>query len=178
MIEAPGLAPASLGLVVADGGAEIDQLLADCADRLARAGWRIGGLTQANIAREGQGRCAMSLTDLMSGEVIGISQDLGEGAGGCALDPEAFARASLRLDVAIAAKVELLIVNKFGKQEAEGRGLRGAIAEALLAGIPVLTTVSRLNLDACQAFAGGAAEAIAPHAAAVLAWCGRARPVR
>ena len=48
----------------------------------------------------------------------------------------------------------LLIVNKFGKIEADGGGLREAIAEAVDLGIPVLVGVPARNLDRWRAFAG------------------------
>jgi len=54
----------------------------------------------------------------------------------------------------VASDVELVIVNKFGKTEAEGRGLRSEIAEAILASKPVLTAVSTRIYPAWQSFTG------------------------
>lgn len=65
----------------------------------------------------------------------------------------------------------LLIVNKFGKQEAEGGGFREVIGRAMIVGIPVLTTVSQGNLAAFLSFADGLARAVAPDADAAVAWC-------
>lgn len=171
-IEAPAPEEAApLGALIYDDGAEAERLLAECAHLLAQSGSWLGGVVQANTPRPGRRRCDMSLTDLLSGEELPISLDLGDEAAGCRLDPEAFARAGQSLERAIAAGVDLLIVNKFGKLEAQGRGLRPQIAEALLAGIPVLLGVSRLNLDAFLAFAGDGFARIGPDQGAIQSWC-------
>ena len=62
------------------------------------------------------------------------------------------------MDRQIEQGADLLIINKFGKHEAEGRGFRNTIALALEADIPVLTGVNRTSFDAFQNFTGGVAE--------------------
>ena len=47
------------------------------------------------------------------------------------------------LEFARQTRVDLVIVNRFGKQEASGEGLRQEIAGALLAGLPLLIAVRR-----------------------------------
>ena len=64
----------------------------------------------------------------------------------------------------------LLIVNKFGKIEADGGGLRGAIAEAVDLGIPVLVGVPARNLDRWRAFAGPLAVELPAEPAAITGW--------
>ena len=66
-------------------------------------------------------------------------------------------------------------MNKFGKQEADGRGLAGTIATALERGMPVLVGVNGLNLPPFLEFAGGLAQALPPERQAVLDWCLSAR---
>ena len=63
------------------------------------------------------------------------------------------------------------IVNKFGKREAEGRGLVPVIADAVDLGIPVLVGVNGLNLAAFLAFAGEDAIALPTDVASVVQWC-------
>lgn len=70
----------------------------------------------------------------------------------------------------LAAGADVLIVNKFGKHEAEGRGFREAIAEALARDIPVLVGVNRLNLAAFEEFSGGLAVPLLPQEDALCAW--------
>ena len=75
---------------------------------------------------------------------------------------------------AVLRGADVLIVNKFGKHEAEGRGFRDVIAEALARDMPVLVGTNGLNRPAFDAFAGGLAVELAPAAAEIDAWIGRA----
>jgi hypothetical protein len=65
---------------------------------------------------------------------------------------------------------DLLVINKFGKQESLGRGLRPAIAMAVELGIPVLVGVNGLNLPDFMSFTSGEATRIGAEPAAILAW--------
>jgi hypothetical protein len=68
-------------------------------------------------------------------------------------------------------RVDLLIINKFGREEAHGRGLRPAIAEALIAEIPLLIGVSTRNLGDFLTFVGDSATRLNPDVKAITAWC-------
>jgi hypothetical protein len=61
-------------------------------------------------------------------------------------------------------------VNKFGKHEADGRGFRSVIAEAISRDIPVLVGVNSLNLDALQEFVGPAATELEPSGSVLVSW--------
>lgn len=160
-----------LGVIVYENSMGADGLLAQAATSLAAQGYRLGGTVQSSVHRPGRRKCDMYLRDLLSGEEILISLDRGNEARGCRLDPDAFARVSLWGERALAAGVDLLVVNKFGKEETLGRGLRPLIAEALIAGIPVVLAVSSLNLPDLEAFAGEAVERLPARQEAILAWC-------
>lgn len=100
-------------------------------------------------------RCDMLLEDLATGDVRAISENRGEGARGCRLDAGALAEAAQAALRAVREDVpRLLVLNKFGKIEADGGGMRQALAEAIEAGIPVLVGVPARNLDRWRAFAG------------------------
>ena len=62
-------------------------------------------------------------------------------AEGCRLDAQGLAEFVALFDRASQDNVELLILNRFGKAEAEGGGLRPVFARAMEADIPVLTAV-------------------------------------
>jgi nucleoside-triphosphatase THEP1 len=170
----PLSAGAALAVLVHAEGDAADAVMAGAAETLAAAGWRVAGAVQANLERPDRRRCDMRLRDLASGEETLISQDLGDEAEGCRLDLDAFARASLLVERALEAGADVLIVNRFGKQEAQGRGFVGAIAQALGRGAPVVVAVSPQNLDACEAFAGEPLQRLAPDATAIADWCARA----
>ena len=158
-----------MGYVIAPGRGDTDLLLAGVADALLAEGVRLCGTVQFNTACEGEGPCDMDVRVLPEGPVIRISQSLGPEARGCRLDPgaleTAIAACEAQLDTA-----DLLIVNKFGKQEALGRGFRTLIAEAMSRDVPVLVGLNGLNREAFDTFTGGAAEPVEPQHDAVLDW--------
>jgi len=157
----------------AKGAGQTDRLLAGVAATLQARGWRLAGAVQDNRPA-GPGRpWAMDLRVLSGATVIPISQDLGTGARGCRLDAGALEKAVGLVAAALAAHPALLIVNKFGKQEAEGRGFRPLIGQALADGVPVLTAVGGANRAAFDAFAGDLATPLPADAAALLDWCAR-----
>ncbi|GAA0286778.1 DUF2478 domain-containing protein [Rhodovulum strictum] len=162
-----------LGYITTPGRGEGDLLLAELANRLRAAGVRLAGAVQVNVARPGAERCDMDLCVLGGDKVWRISQYRGPLATGCRLDAQGLERAVGEVAAALAAEVppELLIVNKFGIQEIEGRGFRPVIAQALLADVPVLTAVNAKNLPGFLAFAEGLAEPLAPEPEALAQWC-------
>ena len=74
------------------------------------------------------------------------------------------------VDVELARGADILIINKFGKHEADGRGFRPVIAEALSNGIPVLVGINALNFDAFQSFVGVEVAKLDTTKAALLDW--------
>ncbi len=147
-----------------------DQTLARCARRLQEAGYRVAGVVQRNRQRPGRRACDMFLENLATGETICISADRGDGARGCRLDHAALAQATLWAEQALTPEPQLLILNKFGKEEAVGGGFFPVMAEALARDIPVLSGVSALNLAAAQAITGGGALLIEPTEQAIELW--------
>ena len=166
---APGLS--QLGVVVYDDGLFADSLIARCAAALVASGYRLGGIVQSNPHRSGRRRCDMYVKDLLGGDKIKISLDRGNEARGCRLDPDAFARIDTWVERAVLERVDLLIINKFGKEEARGRGLRPVVADALLAEIPLLIGVSTQNLCEFLRFVGDSAVRLRPDIEAITAWC-------
>jgi nucleoside-triphosphatase THEP1 len=143
------------GVIQSDRKGHTDVVLADVAQRLEKAGHKLAGTVQTNIPRHGQRHCDMDVRVLSGGPVICISQSLGPAARGCRLDTGALERAVAEVERRFSPATDLLIINKFGKHEAEGRGFRNLIAEALAAGVPIICAVSRLNRAAFEAFAEG-----------------------
>ncbi|MBU3029174.1 DUF2478 domain-containing protein [Paracoccus marinaquae] len=164
-----------LAYVSLPGRGANDRFLAGIADLLRADGLRLAGTVQSNVLRPDRARCDMDIVVLPDGPVLRISEDRGDLARGCRLDAGALEQAVLGVARALPS-ADLLIVNKFGKQEAEGRGLAPLIAEALTCGLPVLIGVNGLNLPAFEGFAGGLARALPGDERAVIGWCRDAVP--
>lgn len=155
-----------------------DRLLSEVAARLDAKGVSLAGVVQTNTECADNARCDMDLRVMPGTEVIRISQTLGAGSRGCRLDPGELERAVGLVSAALAEDPELLIVNKFGKHEADGRGFRPLIAEALARDIPVLLGVNGLNEERFLAFTEGAAVKLNPEADALVDWVENVRASR
>ncbi|WP_170769180.1 DUF2478 domain-containing protein [Ruegeria lacuscaerulensis] len=150
-----------------------DRLLSAAAEQLLKSGARLSGVVQTNTECADNTKCDMDVRVLPEGETIRISQSLGTQSRGCRLDPAALEQAVGYVTASLEDAPQLLIVNKFGKHEADGRGFRPVIAEALAQDIPVLVGVNGLNKEKFQDFTGGAAEEIAPDLDAIIDWFNR-----
>ena len=160
-----------LAAVVYEAGFPIDEFLGRVAGQLRAEHVRLGGALQEN-APGGDSRCAaMNLVDIATRKRFQISQDLGSQAEGCRLDAQGIAEFVVLFDRASQDNVELLILNRFGKAETEGGGLRPAFARAMEAGIPVLTAVRASYAEAWAQFHGHLASDLPTDIDAVLAWC-------
>ncbi len=148
----------------------VDALLESMARELQARGACVAGFVQRE-SDAGANCCAtLHLEDIATAEHHLISQPLGSGSKGCRLDPQALAGLCGLLEGALAWGADILVLNRFGKGEAEGHGFRAAIERALLDGVPVLTAVQDAYLPAWQDFAGEYGTTLAPAPAAVDAW--------
>ncbi len=159
-----------LAYTMAPGRGDTDLVLERLATELAARGLRCCGTVQINSERPDAGPCDMDVRVLPDGAVLRISQDLGPQARGCRLDPAALETAVGLVAASLSSGADLLIVNKFGKHEAEGRGFRDVIAEALALDIPVLVGLNAINRPAFENFAEGLAIPLPPDPAALMAW--------
>lgn len=133
------------------------------------SGERLAGAMQINHDRGGE--CACDMDVLVIGDEdhpIRISQSLGMGSSGCRLDPGALEMAAARVGARLAG-ADLVILPKFGRQEAIGRGFYSVIAQALSDDIPVLLNVPSEQSMAFAEFAGDLGEEIPDHA--LTQWC-------
>jgi hypothetical protein len=161
-----------LGYIISSGRGAGDRVMIAIADRLAASAIAVAGAVQINIEHDPERHCHMDLRILGRDDVLRISEDRGRHARGCRLDPRGLADAVQRVETVLDQRAAaILIVNKFGKQEVDGGGFRELIGRALIAGIPVLTSVSQANLAAFLAFAEGLASEVPPDIDAAVAWC-------
>jgi len=145
-------------------------ILARVADRADKQGLRVTGLIQARGPQGGAHPCDMDLRCLPDGPVFAIAQRLGTGSQGCRMDLAALEQAAQAVSARIEKGADLLIINKFGAQESQGRGFVPAIVNALDRGIAVLTVVNPQNIDGFRAFAGNLATELPPDHDAILSW--------
>lgn len=164
-----------LGYVTGGERGAADLLLADVAAVLRRQGVVLAGVVQVNEEFNPARPCHMDLHVLSGAEVVRISQNLGALSKGCRLDPSGLEQAvglvAQALEAGPGLLPALLIINKYGKQEVDGRGFRPLIGQALAAGVPVLTSVNTANQAAFDQFAEGMAMPLACSTEAVMQFC-------
>ncbi len=159
-----------IAYTMASGRGDTDLLLFKVAQSLLKQGRNPVGTVQINTEREYDGPCDMDVKVLPSGPTIRISQNLGRESRGCRLNPEALETAVTLVTSELSEGADCLIINKFGKHEAEGRGFRSVIAEALALEIPVLVGLNALNLEAFHTFCDYLAVELPPNAFVIENW--------
>jgi len=160
-----------LGYITGGERGQADLVLAEVALRLRAEGVALAGVVQVNDEFDPARPCHMDLHILTGTDVVRISQNLGALSKGCRLDPAGLEQAVGLVARALDTGPDLLIVNKFGRQEADGRGFRPLIGQALAADIPVLTAVNVANRPAFDTFADGLGVALECLPEAILQFC-------
>jgi Protein of unknown function (DUF2478) len=138
-------------ILTGDGAATQNLLKAMVAD------WRESGIRIAGLVGELHGlpdrNCGAGfLRDVASGKPYAIYLETPPSQTLCHLDAAGVASACKVLLDQIPIS-DLVVLNKFGKLEASGKGLAAAFELAIGEGKPVLTTVSHRHCDAWRAFA-------------------------
>lgn len=130
-----------------------------------------GTLQRAPAGMVGRHPCDLLIEDLATGEVTAIAEERGKMARGCRLDIAVLeCIAGAVIDSVRCRLPRLLVINKFGRVEAEGGGLFAAIGAAVERDIPVLAGVPARNLDSWKAFAGSLATELPATQEAVDRW--------
>jgi hypothetical protein len=138
---------------------------------------RVAGVLQHPVCSDAAGHCDVALEELTTGLRTDLFEDRGPGARGCRLDVAALAEVNAQVARSLDSSPEILIVNKFGKVEAEGRGLLDLVAMAVDRGIPVVIGVPIRNLQAWRSFAGGMSVEFSSDPSEVKDWLNRTFPV-
>jgi hypothetical protein len=158
-----------LGAILFEEGEDVNAIMADFAQDLARSGCKVAGFVQ--VLEEGPGgRLEPRVQDLETGARLPVYQDLGRSSQGCRIDPGALIEVGRRLTEALQRRPDILMINRFGKLESEGDGLIDEIAAAALSGIPVLIGVAWRYHDAWRQFAMGLDDELTCSRAALDAW--------
>lgn len=154
--------------VVRGSGEEVQELFAAVAKACRSAGLTVAGVV-AETHRLPDRRCsAGTLHDIASGEKFPIYLETVPSGTSCHLDAAGVEAACATL-MAQLPESDLVLFSKFGKLEAQGRGLLPAFRGAIAAGRPVITTVSGKHRAAWHEFAPNA-DLIEADEAALTAW--------
>jgi nucleoside-triphosphatase THEP1 len=129
---------------------EPDRLLAEFVQDLVTRGYRVVGLIQTRLSDGGA-----AVRVLPTGETIPLAPRRDTRLPASRPDPCDLAEAAARVDALIPTGADLVIINRFGKLEAEGTGLVDEIARALSFDIPVLVAVPEFRFSEWLSFCRG-----------------------
>jgi hypothetical protein len=145
-----------------------DRVLHALASDLNSRGYRAVGLVQ--LGHHGLDAPTLTAKLVHSGEELQIFQDLGAYAKGCRLDVGRLLEAGVQIAHAIDEGADLVIFNRFGRQEREGKGLSHLIERALSADIPVVIAVPSHRFADWIRFANGMSVKLRCNRKAVETW--------
>jgi hypothetical protein len=129
-----------------------DEILKQVVDRCRLRGERLAGVIQHRPRDPGH-RCDMLVRG--SGDRAANVDFRGPGPRRQRMSAGRICHAAVsEIELALKNSPELLVLNKFGKVEAEGMGMRDLIAQAVCMGIPVIVGVPERNLRGWREFAG------------------------
>jgi hypothetical protein len=160
-------AECDLAALVYGPGQDPDRILSGFAADLHASGHLAVGLVQLGHRRFDSVLCA---TLLHSGENMSLFRDSDDPAGGRRLDLDRLRDAGERIAAAIERGADIVIVNRFGRQECEGKGLSPLIAHALRADIPVVIAVPGHRFADWIRFAQGMSVKLPCNRLALDAW--------
>ncbi|HEY0234275.1 MAG TPA: DUF2478 domain-containing protein [Afipia sp.] len=165
----PDVVHAMAALVFSDDQ-QPDEILSEFAALVMSRGHRALGLIQRGHC-SGPATRELFVTLLHTGDDVQIFQDLGSCAQGCKLDVNQLLFAGASISQSLTQDgADILIINRFGKLEKEGKGLLFLIDQALSAGVPVLIAVPEASLDDWMEFSGGLGVTLECSEACVTDW--------
>ncbi len=139
-------------------GVDIDQTLSDVATQIGAQGLSVAGFVQIRGVETGECECReLYLRDFATGELHSISEERGPNAKGCHLDWQSLTALAQSAEQNLSHETDVLIINRFGHSESQGRGFRGAIEKAMMLGLTVIVAVRGEYLKEWNDFHGGLA---------------------
>jgi hypothetical protein len=141
-----------LAVLVYEQNEDPDEILRAFSADLTALGYRAAGLVQRGRHRLDEGLPALLLD---SGEELELFRTVGAGPACPRLDAARLSDAATQIERAIVRGADVLIVNRFGRQELEGKGLCRLVERAAGADIPVVIAVPAHRFAGWIRFSGG-----------------------
>lgn len=161
-------AQCDLAALVYEATQDPDRLLLAFAGDKRAQGLRPVGLVQRG--HHDVGAAVLPALLLHTGEEFDLFQDAAAYTEGRRLDVGKLAQARARMTDAVSEGADLLIVNRFGRQEMQVRGLAHLIEHALRSNVPVVVPVPAFRFDDWIRYVEGMCVKLACERAVLDAW--------
>jgi hypothetical protein len=140
-----------------------DILLRAFAEELIASGFRVAGLVQTRLESGAVGAWVYP-----PGEIVSLSRN--DGVSGEQFDASMLLASAESIRLAIAARADLVIVNRFGKLEVRGDGLVRHLLAAIEGDMPALVAVAMRDFDQWLQFCEGMCVRIPCRHAGLMDW--------
>lgn len=149
-------------------GEHVDALLSRLAVELASQGVRLAGCVRSmSLVPEGR----VAFDDLASGRRLHALELVTSSAVDSGLDSSALEEAAGLAIASLGDDTGLVIVNRFGRQEADGHGFRPLIELAVVMNVPVLVGLNMTLMPEWAQFTRAEGALLAPRPGDIDAWC-------
>ena len=162
---------AGIGAMLVGPEDPIDSVLWAVCGRLRNEGCLIRGFVQSEKCLPDRASHDTFLNAVTGRSSRRISLDLGCGSIACSVDAGVIAEMAGQLLEEIDQDTDLLVINRFGRCESLGGGLRPVIDTAVVRNIPVLTAVRQRYWRDWDDYSCGMADALPASVDAVVDWC-------
>lgn len=122
-------------------------------EKLKTLNKRVGGVLQEATFNSENQMTGLNAIDVASGRRIPISRPVSN-SNECSLDVSALAETTEIIRKAIHDRLDLVVIEKFGELEQNGKGLIDEILQTIVEGIPLLISVPKAALPIWQERSG------------------------
>jgi nucleoside-triphosphatase THEP1 len=130
---------------------------------------RVGGVLQEALFNSAGEITGLNAVDVSTNRRIPISRPVGNNDE-CGLDVSALTQTSDIIRQAISERLDLVVVEKFGELEQNGKGLNDEILQTIAEGIPLLLSVPEAALPIWQERSGDLGGVLAFNEEAFQQW--------
>lgn len=164
--------PAKKTAVLFSDSPASNDLFATFADRVLSDGAKAGGIVQEMNSRTGGKLGSIDAIEIDTNRRIPIKTPHlpTTEPGTCLLEVSKLAECSSAITRAISGDFDIVIIEKFGRQEAKGEGLLDEIMAALVSDTPAIIALPESYLNEWNHMTGGEIEIIPADINAMLAW--------
>lgn len=160
-----------LGVILFSKGQDIDSLFESVNSNLQSRQLKVAGFLQHGTPADGDDCCkSMYIEDLKTGDKLEISQALGSGSKGCRLNPAVLADATAQILNQLDESPDFIILNRFGKGEADGAGFRPVIEKGVELNIPTLIAVRDPYIADLKQFCGDCGQLLPFDFREIMSW--------